>query len=306
MIFNETLQKAISNLGWVDKGSLWIYDGIKKENIIVQLSDSQYLVIADGKDGYFSVIHNYEGSEKIEISIHHFEDIQKEYCRISFQNFKTHYTGDLSFCQFVPRYYVAGLTLNSEFNFHLLKISNGVFYLEDEKIDWYTNGDFDFMYQGLTGVTEFNNELIFTVQRDGSLFRYSLGEDKLIDKVNLAGSSGNPQPKIIGGEIWVTDYDTLVKMENWEIQNRKRFQGAHENTSQFIGDFSFNKENGLCILARPLSGDVIGLNKYFRIKYTCNLGKQPLQAVLMKDQVVIARDWQTGDLLIGKMKRKWF
>ncbi len=305
MIFNETLQKAISNLGWVDKGSLWVYDGLKEENTIIKLSDSKYLTTTEGEDGYFSVVHNYEGS-KVEISIHHFDNVQKEYCRISFDNFKTSFQGDVSFCQFVPKYYIAGLSLNNVFNFHLLKIETGIIHLEDEKIDWYTNGDFDFGYQGLTGVTELNDELIFTVQRDGSLYRYSLSQDKIIEKIELAGNYGNPQPIILGDEIWVADYDTFVNLKNWKIKSRKRLQNAAGTVAQFIGDFSFNKENNLLIVARPYSSDVIALNKDLKIKYVCKTGAQPLTAVLMKNQIIIARDWQTGNLLKGILKRKWF
>ena len=60
------------------------------------------------------------------------------------------------------------------------KVEKGIITFQDDKIDWYTNGDFDFGYQGLTGVTELNNELIFTIQREGSLYRYSLDQNKII------------------------------------------------------------------------------------------------------------------------------
>jgi hypothetical protein len=305
MIFNDAFQKVVSNLGWVDKGNLWIYDGINADNDIIKLSDSQYLTLTEGTNGYFSIVHHGNNSE-IEITVHHFDDPRKEYCRTSFDNFKTNFSGDSTFWEFVPIYYVCGLTLNDKFDFHLLKIVGGAITIEDNKLDWYTKGDFDFMYQGLTGVIEYNNELIFTVQRDGSLYRYSLDQDRIIDKVNLAGNSGNPQPIIKNDEIWVSDYDTILRLKDWKIKNIKKLQEAEKGTSQFVGNFSFNTEKDLCIVARPFSNDIVGINKNLKIKYTCSIGKQPLEAVLMNNDVVIARDWKTGELLKGKIKRKWF
>lgn len=305
MIFNENLQKAISNLGWVDKGSLWVYDGVKAKNDIIKLSDSQYLTITEGREGYFSVVHHGTNSE-INITVHHFDDPWKEYCRASFVDSTSKSFGDSTFWKFVPKHYVCGFTLSNEFNFHLLKINDGVVVLEDHKVEWYTKGDFDFMYQGLTSVTEYGDELIFTVQRDGSLYRYSLNEDKLIGKVKLAGNYGNPQPTIKNDEIWVSDYDTILRLKNWNVERVKKLQEAAKGNAQFIGSFSFNSQNDQCIVARPFSGDVIGLNRDLKIKYTCNIGSQPLEAVLIHDDIVIARDWQSGKLLKGEMKRKWF
>ena len=305
MIFNENLQKVVSNLGWVDKGSLWVYDGIKTAIDIIKLSDSQYLTLSEGKEGYFSVVHSGNNSE-VYITIHHFNNPQKEYSRASFNKFKATYSGDNALWKFLPQYYVCGFNLDDVFDFHLLKIENGTIVLQDDKIEWYTKGDFDFMYQGLTSVTEYDNELIFTVQRDGSLYRYNLDQKKIIDKVRLAGNCGNPEPFIKNDEIWVSDYDTILRLKDWNIQGAKKLQEAANGAGQFIGNFSFNLQNDLCVVARPFSGDVIGLDRNLKIKFHSEVGSQPLEAVLMNNNLVVARDWQTGELLQGKMKRKWF
>ena len=305
MIFNEALQKVISNQGWVDKGSLWMYDGIKEKNEIIKLSDAQYLMLTEGDEGYFSIVHNGNGPG-IKITVHHFHDPAKVYCETSFSNFKTMSSGDTGCWKLVPRYYVCGLTLNDKFDFHLLKIESGIITLQDDKIDWYTNGNFDFGYQGLTGVLQQGDELIFTVQRDGSLYRYSLVQGKIIDKVALAGRYGNAQPIIRNDKIWAVDYDTIVTLTDWKIERMKKLQKDAKGTSQFIGNLSFDSQKGLCIVPRPFSNDVIGINGHFRIQYTCNLEGQPLEAALMQNQTVVARDWKTGKLLKGQMKRKWF
>ncbi|TSD65994.1 hypothetical protein FFF34_000925 [Inquilinus sp. KBS0705] len=299
MIFNESLQIAISNLGWIDKGTLWVYNGVEQQHSSIKISDAKHLTLTEGIDGYFSIVHHYEDS-KIAISVHHFKKPKKEYCKIYFDNFKTSFTGDISFSQFIPKYYICAFALADDREFHLIKIKANMICLEDEKIEWFKNGAFDFGYQGLTSVTEFSNELIFTVQRDSFLYRYSLNDGKIIAKVTLAGKRGNPEPVIINNSIWVADYDTLIRLENWEVKQAIKLQDEAEGCSQFIGKFSFNAENDWCIVARPFSGDVIGLNKYFKIDYQCKTGSQPIEAVLLKNGLVIARDWQTGMLVKGK------
>ena len=75
---------------------------------------------------------------------------------------------------------------------------------------------------------------------------------------------------------------------------------------QFTGDYSFNRDETLCAVARPFSGDVVALDtEQFRITHYSKLGKQPLEVCLLSDGTVYSRDWKTGNFLKGKLKRKW-
>jgi len=58
MICDSKLKIAISNLGWIDKGNLWIYNNSENNIRTVFLSESRYLNIFDGSADYFSVSHN--------------------------------------------------------------------------------------------------------------------------------------------------------------------------------------------------------------------------------------------------------
>jgi hypothetical protein len=83
-------------------------------------------------------------------------------------------------------------------------------------------------------------------------------------------------------------------------------QGASAGCRQFIGAYSFTQDESLCAVARPFSGDVIALNmKKFKITHACNLGRQPLHVAVLEDGTVYGRDWKTGTLLQGHLKRKW-
>jgi len=35
-------------------------------------------------------------------------------------------------------------------------------------------------------------------------------------------------------------------------------------------------------------------------------GRQPLEAVALPGGKIVARDWKTGDLLLGTLERRWF
>lgn len=298
MINDSNFKYAISNLGWVDKGNLWIYSSEKNDVESFRLSDSQYLSIHKGENDYFSVAHNFN-DYRFEITVHHFSDPTKIVCRLSFDNFKNTVDGDINLLCHIPKYYIANLNINNEFKFHLFRIDNGQLSVNDDKINWYYDGNFDFGYQGLIGVTEYKDELIFCVQRDGSLYRYSLISDKIIEKIPLANKYGNPRVTFCENfsELWVDDYDTLLKVnpKKWKVENNKLLQPADKGTGQFIGSYSINKD--LIVIPRPYSSDILILDKDLNIKTSIKVESQPLEAVLL-DKVIVGRDWETGKLII--------
>jgi hypothetical protein len=303
MIYEEKYGKVVSSLGWIDKGSILIHDTIKNITRNVRLSDADYLMLFKGSNGYFSILHVYK--DNIQISIHHFEAPDEILSNLTWVNDLN--KKNLGIWHHVPNYYTVGFSIADHFDFHLVQVEAERLVLQDDKIKWYREGNFDFMYQGLTSVTEYNNELIFTVQRDGSLYRFNVSDNKLEQRIVLAGNSGNPYPHIGNGFLWTVDYDTLVQvsLKDWQVKAQKKLQGAEKGVAHFIGDVSLSLNNSLCIVPRPFSGDVITLNKNLKLKHTCVVGKQPLEAAII-DNKVIARDWKTGELLQGKLKKLFF
>jgi hypothetical protein len=301
MINDSNFKYAISNLGWVDKGNLWIYSSDKNDVESIKFSDAQYLSIHKGDNDYFSVGHNFNDS-KFEITVHHFSNPTKIVCRLSFNNFKNTVIGETNILSHVPKYYIANLKINNEFRFHLFRIDNGQLSTIDDKINWYYQGNFDFGYQGLIGVTEYKDELIFCVQRDGSLYRYSLISDEIIEKITLANKYGNPRVTFCEdfSELWVDDYDTLLKInpKNWKVENNKLLQDADKGTGQFIGSYSINNDS--VVIPRPYSSDILILDKNLNIKISIKVESQPLEAILLK-KVIVGRDWQTGKLIIEEI-----
>ena len=303
MLYSQQYGKVISSLGWVDKGGLWVYDNITDKAETITLSNANYIVLFAGCNGYFSVLHVFDNA--IEITVHHFGDPTYILSKVAFNSFGV--SLDKTLWENVPQYYVADFSVNNDFDTHLVKIGEENILLQGDKTEWYRKGNYDFMYQGLSSVTQYFDELIFTVQRDGSLYRFSLKENKLLQKIVLAGNHGNPVPHFGDRLIWTVDYDTLVQVsvKDWSVVKTKKLQDAEKGVAHFIGELSLNSDGSLCVVPRPFAGDVITLNENLKVKRRCILGKQPLQAVALDDQI-IARDWKTGELLKGKLKKFFF
>ena len=105
----------------------------------------------------------------------------------------------------------------------------------------------------------------------------------------------------------VVDYDTIVKLDptSWRVVMARHLQGkSWQGANQFIGDIWFNGDETMCVVARPFSADVIVIDpENLKTRFQCQTRQQPLQAVAFADGAVVARDWKTGTLLRGKLKR---
>jgi hypothetical protein len=127
----------------------------------------------------------------------------------------------------------------------------------------------------------------------------------------LADRRGNPRPEIrnAGKELWAVDYDTLVvvQISDGRVLKSARLQQARQGVNEFVGDFSFSPSGDLCMVARPFSGDVLALNATtLKTRSSVRLGKQPLELLALSESDVVSRDWKTGALLRGTLKRRWF
>lgn len=311
MIINDASTQAVCSLGWVHKGSLWVYTIEDSYPHTFELSDAKFLTVRAGKSDFFSVVHHWEG-DKLEITAHNHSEPHRPVSCISFHRegfgrnkIKTTVSGDNSVWQELPRAYVA----QAFDDFHLFLVSR----LGDASIqvfNWYADSRYNKMYQGIVGVEELPNShlLIVSVQRDSNPILYDPDSEKEIRKLTLAGRNGNPQLRFrnSANELWADDYDHIVKLDatTLNVIASKQLQEATEGTGHFIGGFSFDRGERLCLVARPFSGDVIGLDcDSMRQTHRAEMGKQPLNAGLLGDDTIVALDWKTGELVKGKLER---
>ncbi len=310
MILSSDQNLIVSTLGWTDGGSLWLLD-TRRDSVSTQnISDAKYLSLHAGQNGCFAVIHHYD-NDRLCISAHSFANPTKALSQILIGPSGNSFEGDHAVWQHLPRAHIAYLKRPSLADFHLFLIEPHKPSIEIITLDWYDDS-YDKGYQGVIGVVEVPGKdlLIISVQRNSHPVLYDLDRRKVISKLSLAGRGGNPTIRFRqqAAELWADDYDTILRLgtNDWRVMDCMLLQDAEKGTQQFIGAYCFNREETLCDIARPFSGDVVALDtKKFKVTHSCALGDQPLLVSLLSDGTVYSRDWKTGKLLKGKLKKKW-
>lgn len=311
MFISPDSRLVISHLGWVDKSALWTYDVVKDSVNLVPVGNAKYLTLYSCKDkNQFAVFHHSDGA-LLRLTVHSFDNPATPICTIEHSEGKTKVQGELEVLRNAPHYYVAYYNPGFNADFHLISIDFEQGEIETECFDWY-DANYDKGYQGIVGVIELDSgNLIVSVQRDSQPVVYNPKTKTVVRKLSLAGNHGNPKFQFANqrGEIWADDYDTILKFDSKTLvlKASQRLQMAATGTAQFIGDWTFNNDESLCLVARPFNGDVVAISTDdLKIKYVAKTGKQPLQSVFVSNGNIIGRDWQTGALLKGSLRRKWF
>lgn len=311
MITDITEKYVISSLGWTDKSSLWVLNTESEEVERVRLSDSTYLSIHVGREDHFSAVHHFD-HKRLKISAHSTSAPKQTLASISLSDTEQRFEGECSVWEHLQKAYVSHYVHQGEEAFWLFLIDATRQQVSLQKFEWYDDS-YDYGYQGIIGVVEVPNQnlLLVSVQRDSQPVLYDPHKGQAIRKIPLADRRGNPRLRFRSkaNELWADDYDTLLKLDptDWTVKESKRLQEAEAGTAQFIGEFEFNSDESLCAVARPFSGDVVALDtRTFKIRYRCKIGSEPLEVAVLRDRRVFARDWKTGSLLKGKLKRSFF
>jgi hypothetical protein len=312
MIANPERTTIVSSAGWVDHDALWCFDvDSGKTETIALGTGARYVSLHSNGSERFVVAHHFDG-RRVELSVRTFSNPGVVLGRAVLADGESTFAGDPSAWRDVPLLYVEYLEFALWKDFVLLKVSPTTGKMEVQRLEWYDDS-YDKGYQGVIGVLELPGDggALVSVQRSSRLILHDLETGRQRRSIHLGDRCGNPRLELrdSGKEVWASDYDTLVviRTEDWQIQRLSRLQPADAGTQQFIGDFSFVPGQGLCAVARPFSGDIVGIDvRTLKIKRSVSFGRQPLEVVALPSGEVIARDWKTGDLLRGKLERRWF
>lgn len=311
MLIDSTESVLVSHLGWVDSGSVWICATATAKTRQVKLSEAKNLSLHEGEQGTFSIAHHFYNN-CFEITAHETATPEKVLARITVVDSKSAFDGDIGIWKKLPRAYVAYYTQPNAEAFRLFLVDAAQRTVELQSFEWFDDS-YDHGYQGIIEVIEVPHTelLLVSVQRDSHPVLYDPKQRKVVQKLTLTDRRGNPMLRFrrTANELWADDYDTLLRLDpsDWSVHNKVRLQEAAEGTLQFIGNFSFNKDESLCVVGRPFSGDVVALDtRKFKVTHKASLGGQPLDAEALSNGRVFARDWKTGDLLRGELKRKFF
>lgn len=312
MIADDKRTVLISSMGWVDRNELWTFSTSTDTARRVSIgSAAKYLAPHEGTGGYFSVAHHTDGP-RFELTVHAFVEPSAVIARATVTGAGGVLAGDVEAWTRVPRLYVAYIQLPGFEDFALFRIDPARGTVDLQRLGWYDDR-FDKGYQGVVSVTELPEDdlAIFSVQRSSELVLHDLRDGVQRGVVPLAGRGGNPTLRLRrrAPEVWASDYDTLVKLDpsSWRVIGASRLQDAAAGTMQFVGDFAFDPDETICAVARPFSGDVVGLDpSTMKVRSSANVGRQPLEVAVLPDSRVVARDWKTGETLRGELKRRWF
>jgi len=309
MISNAERTVLLSSLGWVDHDALWRFDvRTFRVDSIPLASGARYVSLHASGSDTFAVAHHFDGA-RAEVTVRRVTEPARVLARAAVGDGTATLHGDSGAWQGVPRLYIAYLGFEPWKDFVLLNISISTGRIEVQRLEWYDNS-YDKMYQGVVGVVEIpgGRSALVSVQRSSRLILHDLATGTRKGLVDLAGKLGNPEVRWRSAtqEIWASDYDTIVVIDpkKWRPTRSARVQRGANGAQQFIGEYSFGPD-GACIVARPFSGDVVSLDpSTLKIKQTAKVGGQPLEAAALPDGDVMARDWKTGDVLRGSLRRR--
>lgn len=308
MLSDERGSAAVSSLGWVDRAGLWVFRASRAAAETVPLGDAKYLSLHGGTGDFFSVVHHFE-ADRVDVTVHNFAEPAEAVSRASLRSGESRVLGDPSAWTHVQANYVSYYSGSLWSDFVLVRVRPSEGRVELQRFDWYAD-DYDKMYQGVVAVTEVPGQslVVVSVQRDSRPILYDPITRSKVGALSLCGRGGNPSLffRRYARELWADDYDTILKIEpsTWRVLESRRLQGGTAGTRQFIGRFSFDSDEALCVVARPFSGDALALSpRSLRTRFRCTLDGQPIEAIALADGSVVSRDWKSGALLRGDLRR---
>ena len=308
MLLDPNERTIVSSMGWIDGGTLWCFDIGSRRERTLHIGDAKYCSLHRGEGLFFAVVHHYDGN-RTEITAHSFTEpgVILSRCVVTADTHRVE--GDVAVWGDLPQYYVAYLKQPTWSDYALIQLArDGTVTLQT--FEWYDDR-YDKGYQGIIGVTPIpgSHLVIVSVQRDSRPVIYDPEARRKVGEIALSGALGNPRLcfRRTAPELWADDYDTILKLdrESWKVLKRTKVQRASSATAQFIGQFVFDPDERVCAVARPFSGDVVGLDtKTLDASYRTELAKQPLEVAVLRNLRIFARDWKTGELSTGALRRE--
>ena len=305
MITSPDGKTIVSSLGWIDGGSLWQIEASKKKMSCIQLSGARYLSLHCGRNGHFSVVHHFE-SDHLEISVHRFDNVDKIVSRLLIDRSNSRIEGTSEVWRNVPRYYTAYLEHVDWTGYTLVAIESD-YEISLKTFDWFDNS-YDHGYQAIVEATEVpHSDLIaVSIQRDSKPVLHDPIKNRKVGEIPLAGRSGIPRLYFSqrSETLWASDYDTLLRLDSstWDTLATSILQQKMNCVALGIGQFTFNTDETICVVTRPHSGDILGVDPTtLKPKSICQTGGHPYDVTIDENGNILARDKKTGELYAGAL-----
>jgi len=307
MISNPERTWLLSTMGWVDHDALWRYDVATGATETIPFgTGARYASLHDAGGDRFVVAHHFDG-RRLELTVRRHADPSAVLSRAWIDGNRDAVEGDEAAWQDVPRLHASFLSFAPWNDCVLLEVLPAGGRIEVRRLKWY-DASYDKDYQSVCDVIGFPevHGALVSVSRSSRLILHDLKTGRTKRKIDLGARGGNPRLKLrdAGREVWASDYDSLVVLRtgDWRIRKRSRLQDSPAGTQQFVGEFAFAPDQPLCVVARPFSGDVIGVDvRTLERRGGANLGREPMEVAVLAGGQIVARDWKTGDLLRGEL-----
>jgi hypothetical protein len=305
VITNSDSTVVVSNLGWVDHGSVWRLDSASMTAHHFELSDAAYLQLGAGSADLFSAVHHFNGQHLL-VTVQSFAEPERPLAAIEVRHWSPRLSGDPHLWSHVDAAFVGYLNddATGAAGYFVVRVEAGAATLT--RLDWFGT-DYDHGYQGVVAVNTLpeTGELLFGVARSSELVLCDAPGEALKRVIPLAGRFGNPSPFLRknAAELWAIDYDTVVRLDRrtWAKTGELLGQEPHEGQRQFLGDLCFSLDERSALVSRPFSGDVLHIDtQTLTVTDTTVTGGQPLTAALLAAGRIVARDWKTGQTLLGQ------
>ena len=251
MIFDQNARLLVDNMGWVDRGALWVYDVAKQKEKLIRIAEAGFLSLQAGEHEFFRVIHG-DGADRA-ISVRRIAEPEVELTSVRFYDDEPVFAGEIEFWKSVDSAALEPAGTGKQ----LLRIDAAHGQVTELDLSWFTNANYDLGYQGLVGCLTLpgSHLVVVSVQRSSRLIVIDTRKNQPAVQIELAGRGGNPAMRIrSASDFLADDYDTLcrVDLKTMSVVAKEKLQTG----STFIGEYHLNAD-GTCLVARPHSGDVV-------------------------------------------------
>lgn len=296
---------VVSNLGWVDQGRIWVFDAATGTARLTTSRGARHVSLVEGDGARFVAVHHF-GGERVLVTVQTFEAPDTALAELEVGARRAVAAGSPDAWQGLPTAFVGYLDASATgpAGYHLIRTGHDP---EVARLAWFDAEIYDLGYQAVTSVVEVpaTGELLFGIARSSDLVRSSPDGSTLLGYVRLPDRGGNPVPHVrrTGREVWAVNYDTLVRLDAsmLQVNGNVDLAGGHG----FIGDLSWSADDRVVAVGRPFRGDVVLVDGGdLRIRRTISTGREPLDAAALPSGGVVARDWSTGELLVGGLPER--
>jgi hypothetical protein len=309
VIVDQGETQLITSLGWVEHGAFLVWNIASNEATKIVVADADHVSLFPGRADHFAVEHNRRHGGYA-VSVRHMSAPDEVLATALVEGGVARLEGNPDAWDMVPRSYSGYDPVGGDgASYTLLLIEATAATCEVQRMEWFSADTYYLDYQGMGSPVQVPGEhvVLIPIQRSSQPVIYDVVSREVVGHLELSDRGGTPSLRFrTPNELWADDYDTILRLvrDGWKKRGELLLQPAGEgNVAQFIGGWAFDASGSMCVVGRPFSGDVLGIDaESFTVTKKAHLGGQPLDVAVLSDGRIFARSWQSGDQLRGELQ----